>query len=485
MTPDLIASIRSRAELESVRDVLAFIHQALVRHGLEENQAVKLDIAVEEALVNVIEHAFDPDMIGYFDVILERIPGAIQVTVADKGLPYDFKRFDKEEGGLGVKLMKGLVDEVRFLSLGNAGKRVEFIKQLPHTNAEDYLEKEPEDLPMVPPETTTTIRLIEPGDSEALARCIYRSYGYSYAMGFIYYPEKTQDLLKQGLLRSVVVIGKDNELIGHLGLSLHSADAKVGESGMAVVDPRYRGRGLFKHLKNALIDHARESGMYGIYSEAVAVHPFTQKGNLTLGAKETGIIFGLMPPSMHFRKIQSEEAKERQSAVLFYLKLHQSPKQTLYPPLHHRSMIRKIYERNELDRELIDPGQVTFELPEYSVLKTKMMQEALIGYISVEEYGEDLIPAVRHHLHEMAQQKMECVDIDIPLNHPAAAKFCASLEMLGFFFAGVIPELFGGDVLRLQYMNMAKIGIDKIVVVSEFAKELLQYVTDAYVETYA
>ncbi len=485
MTHDFIASIRSRAQLDCIRDTLSFIHSTVVRHGLEDKDATRMEIAVEEALVNVIEHAFDPDEEGFFDVIIERKPGAIQVAVSDRGLPYDFNRLDREESGLGVKLMKGLVDEVRFLSLGIDGKRVEFVKQLPHTTAEDYLDKELADLPMVPPETTTVIRLIQPQDSEALARCIYRSYGYSYAMGFVYYPEKTQDLLKQGLLRSVVVIGKNDELVGHLGLNLPKANAKVGESGMAVVDPRYRGRGLFKHMKNSLIEHARETGMYGIYSEAVAVHPFTQKGNLTLGAKETGIILGLMPPSMHFRKIQAEEAKERQSAVLFYLKLHQSPKQTIYPPLHHRGIIRRIYDHNELDRELVDPGTTPFELSEYSALTTKMMHEAATGYISVEKYGDDLIPAVRHHLHEMSQQRMEAIYIDIPLNHPAAAKFCASLEMLGFFFAGVIPELFECDVLRLQYMNMATIGLDKITVVSDFAKELFKYVSEAYSETYA
>ncbi len=484
MSRDMIATIRNLAEMESLRDVLAFVHQTVVRYGLEESQAVKLEIAVEEALVNVIQHAFDPDEKGYYDVIIEKGPATIQVSVADKGLPYDFSKLDHSEGGLGVKLMKGLVEEVRFLSMGIDGKRIEFVKQLPHTSAEDYIEEEPKELPMVPPETKTVIRLIEPGDTDALARCIYRSYGYSYAMGFIYYPEKTQDLLDRGLLRSVVVIGKDGELVGHLGLSLPTADAKVGESGMAVVDPRYRGRGLFKHLKNFLIDHARESGMYGIYSEAVAVHPFTQKGNLTLGANETGIVLGLMPPTMHFRKIQSEEAKERQSAVLFYLKLHESPKQYIYPPLHHKSMIDKIYERNGLERVSTSFGKIEINLPEFSKLTTKIILQAKIGYIVIQEYGEDLIPAVRHHLHEMAQQKMEVVNIDLPLKSPAAAKVCASLEMLGFFFAGVIPELYGGDVLRLQYMNMAKVGLDKIVVVSDFAKELLEYVKSAYLETY-
>ena len=52
--------------------------------------------------------------------------------------------------------------------------------------------------------------------------------------------------------------------------------------------------------------------------------------------------------------------------------------------------------------------------------------------------------------------------------------------MLGFFFAGVIPEMPQGDVLRLQYLNNVNIDLDEIVTASEFGEELANYVRQAY-----
>jgi serine/threonine-protein kinase RsbW len=48
--------------------------------------------------------------------------------------------------------------------------------------------------------------------------------------------------------------------------------------------------------------------------------------------------------------------------------------------------------------------------------------------------------------------------------------------MLGFFFAGMIPELDNGDFLRLQYLNNVKIDPSKTVVVSDFGKYLFDYI---------
>jgi serine/threonine-protein kinase RsbW len=48
--------------------------------------------------------------------------------------------------------------------------------------------------------------------------------------------------------------------------------------------------------------------------------------------------------------------------------------------------------------------------------------------------------------------------------------------MLGFFFSGIIPEMFDGDVLRLQYLNNVEIDPKDISIASDFGKGLLDYV---------
>ena len=53
------------------------------------------------------------------------------------------------------------------------------------------------------------------------------------------------------------------------------------------------------------------------------------------------------------------------------------------------------------------------------------------------------------------------------------------MEMLGFFFAGIIPEMFEGDALRLQYLNNVNIDFEKVRIASDFGKKLLAYVIKA------
>jgi len=189
--------------------------------------------------------------------------------------------------------------------------------------------------------------LMTAADAVSMARCMYRSYGYSYGNDFVYYPEKIVELIKSKLLHSCVVFNPEAELIGHLAMILDTPDAKVDETGMAVVDPRYRGHGIFNKTKLFLINYAKKHNISGIYSEAIAVHPYTQKGNISIGAHETGFLIGFTPSTMFFKKIESRQRTKRQTTVLFYLKLNDKER-TVYTPFHHKAMIKKIYKINEL-----------------------------------------------------------------------------------------------------------------------------------------
>jgi hypothetical protein len=74
---------------------------------------------------------------------------------------------------------------------------------------------------------------------------------------------------------------------------------------------------------------------------------------------------------------------------------------------------------------------------------------------------------------------MESIYLDLPLSNPAIQRYCASMEMLGFFFGGILPELHDGDVLRLQYYNNAQLEMENVKIAFDFSKELFQYVLHA------
>lgn len=481
-----IARIRIIAKVDFLPATISFVREVSTKLGLASNDAGRLELVVEEACMNVIEHAFDPDEQGSFDIIILRKPGQVAVAVEDQGLPFDFKKLEAgNDSSLGVMLMKAFADEIYFLNLGRGGKRVELIKNLPYKDVEVYLSEEEREgtlsLPPAPKDIPLTIRLMRPDDSVSVSRCMYRCYGYTYSNDYVYFPDRIRDLLESGLLVSYVVLNPDSEIVAHTAMYREHLNAQIGEAVQAVVDPRYRGHGLFKKLHQLLLDHAKGKGMYGAYGEAVTVHPYTQKTSISSGGREVGILLGFTPATMFFKRIQEEHQQQRRTAVLLYTKVNEEPLRDVYPPFHHQTMLCRIYERSKLNRNIrnVPDLKEQVEIPPSSRVDVKVQTGASRAFMRITEYGADLDELVRFRLRELCLRRIDCIYLDLPLSHPATPKFCASLEMLGFFFAGIIPEMFDGDALRLQYLNNVDIDLEEAQLASDFGKELLAYVIQA------
>lgn len=463
---------------------LDYFENILSTSGLEQKDILKMRLATEESSMNVIDHAFDPDEDGKFNIIYARRPNQVVIKVHDKGLPSDFHTALNEQGeGLGIRLMKGVTDEVRFLNLGRDGKQVELIKNLPYKNISETLSEDEKEAIDKMDKTRVEkpnieMRFMKPDEASTMARCVYRSYGYSYSLDFIYYPEKIKENLESGVVKSVVCVDEDGEIVGHLALNFEFAGAKVGETGQAVVDPRYRGHSLFTKMKKYMVDYAIESGMYGIYSEAVTPHTYTQKGNLKLGAHETGFLICYVPATVDFKKIQYEDAVPlRQSAVLFYLKTNEEPERIYYPPVRHKDIIQKIYERSELNRELkeVQKPEITDDVCKFNL---KLSEDAKRSFIRIISYGKDFESVIRFHFNDFCLKKMEVIFVDLPLSEPLTASIYEFLESMGFFFVGIIPELDNGDVVRFEYLNNVEVNPDIIARASDFVNELFDYIMD-------
>ncbi|MCF7793711.1 MAG: ATP-binding protein [Candidatus Cloacimonetes bacterium] len=475
-----IAKLEVKAELKYLSEVISFVGKLAVRLGLEKNDAKKLELITEETCANVIEHAFDPGEEGKYQVIIERQPGKVVIAVEDQGLPFNFTKFKPDENkGLGMLLMRAFADEIKFLNIGRGGKRVEFSKNLQYEEIE-HSKPEEKEVEKAPLDEEVNIRIMKPEDADKMARCIYRSYGYTYGWEFIYYPEKVKELLKSGYLTSCIYTNSEEEIIGHFAMIRPSPKDLVGETGMAVTDPRYRGRGLFKKMKLFMAEHARKTGVHGFYSEAVAVHPYSQKGNLSLGARETGVLLGLSPPTMKFKNIEKKDKTKRTPAMFFYYKILDGPVHDSYLPFHHKAIIKKIYEIGKLKRNEIEKFEGELKLAEKTQIDVTVKPERGFAFMNIIKFGEDFLELVKFRLRELCFRHMNCIYIDLPLSNPASQQFCASLEMLGFFFAGIIPEKQNGDVLRLQFLNNVEVDPNEIITASEFGEELAAYVGNAY-----
>lgn len=495
-----IARLRVVASRHLLPAVLSFVRRAVEELGLNTTEQEKLCLLVEEASLNVIEHAFEPGERGAYDVVLEQRVGALVVAIEDRGLPFDSWLTNAEllterstlEGQdptgtthIGFRLMRAFADEVHIHNLGKEGKRVELLMRLPIRSieeilAEEYAQTASKPLEDIPVDVPISLRLLRPDtqDAVALSRCIYRSYGYSYISSFLYYPETILERIQSGQMVSCVAVTPENEIVGHLALNSDHPDARVGETGQAVVDPRVRGRNLFKTMKEFLVTEAQRKNMVGIYSESVTIHPYTQKGNLSIGARETALLLSYIPGTISFRKIEGatsdQPAPPRQTALVYYLRVAQEPEREIYCPEHHREMVGRIYDENRMRRSF-QPGWISPDSCR-SQIDLSVRSEWSQAFMRVRAIGQGFYDLARNRLRELSINQIACIYIDLPLCLPAVPFACEMLERLGFSFSGVVPEYMDGDVLRLQYLNTEDYNQERMHLVTDFAKALHHYV---------
>jgi anti-sigma regulatory factor (Ser/Thr protein kinase)/GNAT superfamily N-acetyltransferase len=474
-----VARVTVTTDPELLPAVVDFVGQVAHGLGLSDRAADHLDRAVEAVCRNVIEHAFDPDEEGQYDIEILRRPGQVIIAVEDRGLPSDYAHLrDDGDTALPEVLRHPFADEMRFINLGRGGNRVELIKHLPHGDVREALPEEEHHRVVrataASENVALEIRMMRPEESAELSRCVYRSYGYSYDWDHIYYPDRIRELQESGLMRSCVAVTTEGEFVGHLAATVEGSDPPVAEAGQAVVDPRFRGHRLFERMKTFLAERAKEWEMYGLYSEATAVHPYSQRGNIQLGAKEGGFLLGYIPASVSYKEIGEDRKGRRGSVALFYMRTNPEPERTIYPPVAYGEVIQRVVEHNGLHRTNKDDSDA--EMPPSSRMSVAVRRDHNVAFLRVEEPGADLQDLVRVRLRELCLHRVDCIYVDLPLSHPAVQSAGSRLDELGFFFGGIIPELRDGDVLRLQYLNEVDIRPDDVRAGSDFGQELVGFI---------
>jgi hypothetical protein len=319
-------------------------------------------------------------------------------------------------------------------------------------------------------------RFLQPGEGHILADTIRVSYGESYDVSWVYDEAEVNRRLQAGTYVSCVAESPDGDLLCHEGMSLAAAGDAVAHSGQAVTMPEARGQHLFTRTKKFLMDWAKDQGLAGMFSEATAAHPYSQKANLDLGAHETGFLLGWIPATVS-NDAASDQKPKRQSAALFYTKLNDGHERPVYAPPRHHEIIRQTLELCELRGTLADPPEGA-DLPARSEIHVEINTDHNLAVITVPTPGADLesvIAAERHHLFHA--KKLAAVYLDLPLENPATALIADHLEGLGVSYAGVFPNHWtDGDVLRMQSLHRVRIAGEDVSVASEHGQALLNYV---------
>jgi len=112
------------ASFEELPDMLQFILMEVKKAGFNEDLVFNIELALEEALVNIIQHGYSKQK-GLIDLsCISLLEEGIKIIVKDTGIPYNpleraevIKTQVREEfplGGYGIYLILKIMDEVHY-----------------------------------------------------------------------------------------------------------------------------------------------------------------------------------------------------------------------------------------------------------------------------------------------------------------------------------------------------------------------------------
>ena len=125
---------------ENVPKAVQFVAEAAAEAGLGEKATFHSQMSVDEACTNIIEHAYGGEDKGDIHITARAEPGVLTITLIDHGQPFnpdsvppphiDTDPAKIEPGGLGLHLMRKLMDDVTF-TFGEKQNKLVMVKRQP------------------------------------------------------------------------------------------------------------------------------------------------------------------------------------------------------------------------------------------------------------------------------------------------------------------------------------------------------------------
>ena len=116
--------IRLSNDVQEIPLLNAFVDEICELNGLDDMTTMQMNLAIEEAVVNVMNYAYPEGTKGFVDITSMSDDEWLQFVISDNGKPFD--PTTKEEvdttlpvekrriGGLGIFLVRKMMDNVKY-----------------------------------------------------------------------------------------------------------------------------------------------------------------------------------------------------------------------------------------------------------------------------------------------------------------------------------------------------------------------------------
>ncbi|MCC6300773.1 MAG: ATP-binding protein [Anaerolineales bacterium] len=132
-------TIRFAAKFEFLDEIREFVGNIARASGFGDKDVYNIQLATDEAASNIIEHAYAGAADGVLELSCDMGEKELVITLVDHGLPFDPSEVpmpdlqadlaDRKIGGLGIFLMRKLMDEVHYRSNADKSNVLTMIKR--------------------------------------------------------------------------------------------------------------------------------------------------------------------------------------------------------------------------------------------------------------------------------------------------------------------------------------------------------------------
>ncbi len=129
---------RFSCSLNNLEKICDYVTDCAQSAGLNETEVYAVELAVDEATTNIIEHGYGEECPSRIDITCETLADGLKVVIYDDAEPFDPSVVPEPEinvsleeikpRGLGIFLMRKMMDEVRYESSSIFGNRLTMVK---------------------------------------------------------------------------------------------------------------------------------------------------------------------------------------------------------------------------------------------------------------------------------------------------------------------------------------------------------------------
>lgn len=484
---ETLMALEFSSRLSMVRPLLALAHELALAAGLPSDRAMKLQLAVEEVVTNIIRHGYESRPDGRIWLECRTDHSVLTLEFIERGIPFDFNTLPTydpeldvwEPTGLGMHLARHSVDEIAFENLGAGGKKIQLHMQL-HEEVTPFMEMPPWDASSLTAQNEADLQDVEvrrmvPDDALSLAQCAYRTWGYGYN-DYIYHPEQVRAMLADGRLDSVVAVRR-GKVIGHTALKKRSGSDQIAEAGMAFVDPQVRSRSLMARMVAVLEADLPSLKLEGVFALQVTSHTISQKVGYSQGFRDCGLL--LRAPTREKEDAVVGAHAQRRSAVVLCFR-PEGPQRTrrIHAPASLRALIERAYDELGLPVQWESgPVQALDSRLQTAHVRCSRTRALRTADIEVVAHGHDTLAAIEYARRVQHRAGVDALFVHLDLEDQRSAAVAEVLTAGGMVFAGVLPGAQQGrDSLILQSVNLSLEELDKVQLLNPFPQAVLAMV---------